>query len=86
MTKSARDKVLDDTTLENIAHKLYTIDGDCSPGLRKAIDTTRQLINEEFVHNKKQVTSQVIYDLMYPAIQAELDQIDESEDRDDYYK
>ena len=54
--------------LENAAQKtidyLYKIKGDCSPELYEAIATLRQLINEEYLHKNKSVSSQFIYDVL----------------------
>jgi len=49
---------------------LYKIDGECSPELAAAFGTLRQLINEEFLHKNKFISSQLIYDILYPRIQA----------------
>ena len=54
--------------IENAAQKtidyLYKIKGDCSPELYEAIATLRQLINEEYLHKNKLVSSQFIYDVL----------------------
>ena len=54
--------------IENAAQKtidyLYKIEGDCSPELYEAIATLRQLINEEYLHKNKSVSSQFIYDVL----------------------
>jgi hypothetical protein len=47
--------------------KVYTIEGECPEELEQAIGMLRQLINEEF-KPKKTVTSQFIYDIIYPAV------------------
>ena len=49
---------------------LYKIEGECPPELYKAIDRLRQLINEEFVGKDKTVSSQLIFDIVNPAITA----------------
>lgn len=55
--------------LQQTADYLYTIEGDCSPEARKFIDTTRQIINEEFVHMGKTVSSQFLFDMIKPVIE-----------------
>lgn len=52
------------------AEYLYSIKGDCPPEIAQAIDSLRQMANEEFVAKKKSVSSQLIYDLIYPALEA----------------
>lgn len=47
---------------------LYPIKGDVSPELRERIGILRQLINEEYVGNNRSVSSQLIYDILKPAI------------------
>lgn len=47
---------------------LYKIEGEVSPEIATAIDILRQLINEEFVPRGKMVSSQLIYDILSPAI------------------
>ena len=49
------------------AHYLYNIDGDCPPELAQAIGTLRRLINEEF-KPAKSLSSQFIYDILYPKL------------------
>lgn len=46
---------------------LYNIDGDCPDEVYRAIAMLRQLINEEF-KPEKSLSSQFIYDIIYPAI------------------
>lgn len=50
--------------LRKTAKYLYDIDGDVTPEQYQAISRLRQLINEEFVRNQKQVSSQLIYDIL----------------------
>lgn len=55
------------------ANYLYKIEeseviGKLTPELFQAISTLRQLINEEFVHKGKSVSSQLIYDILMQAI------------------
>ena len=54
---------------------LYKIDGECPPELYQAIDTLRQLINEEF-KPEKSLSSQFIYDIIYPRLYPEREDID----------
>jgi hypothetical protein len=60
-------------SLEQAARKtadyLYKVDGDCPPELYQAFATLRQLINEEF-KPEKSVSTQFIYDVLYPKILA----------------
>lgn len=51
------------------AEYLYNIDGEVSPEMYEAIGRLRQLINEEF-KPEKSVSSQLIYNIMHPAIEA----------------
>jgi vacuolar-type H+-ATPase subunit E/Vma4 len=59
--------------LEEAARKtaeyLYNIDGEVTPEIYEAIGRLRQLINEEF-KPEKSVSSQLIYSIMNPAIEA----------------
>lgn len=59
--------------LEEAARKtaeyLYNIDGEVPPEIYQAIGRLRQLINEEF-KPEKSVSSQLIYNIMNPAIEA----------------
>ena len=66
--------------IETTANYLYHIDGDCSPELYGAIALLRQLINEEFLDKNKTVSSQFIFDIINPAVQALIDEarIDEA--------
>lgn len=59
-----------DKAFRETAKYLYPIKGDVSPEIGKAIATLRQLINEEFLHKDKSVSSQFIYDIINPAINA----------------
>ena len=61
-----------ESELRKTADYLYKIEGDCSPELYQAIDRLRQLTNEEFVGKNKQVSSQLIYDILIEAIQREV--------------
>lgn len=52
-----------DEAVKKSADYLYSLPKDCPEELTKAIDTLRQLINEEFVIKDKNISSQLIYDL-----------------------
>lgn len=52
---------------------LYSLSDDCPPELAKAIDRLRQIINEEFIHSNKTISSQIIWDLLKESYQADLD-------------
>lgn len=54
--------------LEATTNRLYSIEGDCPPELAQVFDLLRQLINEEFVHKNTFITSQNLYDVLYPKI------------------
>lgn len=60
--------------LQKVANYLYVIedseinDGQIDPKLFEAISMLRQLINEEFVHKGKSVSSQLIYDTINPIL------------------
>ena len=54
--------------LEATTNRLYSIEGDCPPELAQVFDLLRQLINEEFVHKSAFITSQNLYDVLYPKI------------------
>jgi hypothetical protein len=81
------DKTLNSSAGENI-HKasiadaaqktveyLYALSDDCPKELRQAIDTLRQITNEEFVHKDKSISSQLIWDLLKPAVDQMLNNI-----------
>lgn len=63
-----------DKAIQNTADYLYKIDGECSTELQQAIAILRQLINEEYVGKDKTVSSQLIYDIINPAITKEIKQ------------
>lgn len=44
------------------AKYLYDIDGDVTPEQYEAISNLRQLINEAYIKENKQITNQFIYD------------------------
>lgn len=50
--------------MQRTVNYLYKIDGDVTPEQAVAIGQLRQMINEEFVRNKKSVSSQLIYDML----------------------
>ena len=49
---------------QETADYLYAIKGKVTPKQATAIGFLRQLINEEFVPHKRQVSSQMIYDIL----------------------
>lgn len=53
-----------DSAIQKTANYLYKIEGEVTPEQYQAISMLRQLINEEFVRNQKQVSSQLIYDIL----------------------
>lgn len=53
---------------ERAANYLYSIPDDCPKELRVPIGQLRQMINEEFVHKGKSVSSQLIWDMLKPGI------------------
>jgi hypothetical protein len=60
--------------LKSSLTKLYDIDADCPKELRQAIGILRQLLNEEY-NPSRPVTSQFIYDIIYPAIHRHQNQL-----------
>ena len=50
--------------INETANYLYNIDGKVIPKQAIAIANLRQIINEEYVSKGKQVSSQLIYDLL----------------------
>ncbi len=73
MSDISRDEL--DEAARKTVNYLYVIedssvDGkDIDPGLFEAIGRLRQLTNEEFVGKDKTISSQIIYDIISPAIQ-----------------
>lgn len=61
MTKTIR-QALDDEAIQRTVDYLYNIDADITPEQHQAIWTLRQLINEVFVKEGRQVSNQFIYD------------------------
>lgn len=55
---------MSDTPAEQPSYDLYKIDDDCTLEQHEAIGQLRQLINEVFVAQKRQISSQVIYDML----------------------
>ena len=53
-----------DSAIQKTANYLYKIEGEVTPEQYQAISKLRQLINEEFVRNQKQVSNQLIYDML----------------------
>lgn len=49
---------------EKVASYLYQIDGNVTEAQTIAIGQLRQMVNEEFVAKGKQVSSQLIYDML----------------------
>ena len=68
MTTNNKPQELDAEELLTKVADLYKIEGEVSSEVATAIDILRQLINEEFVPQGKMVSSQFIYDIVYPAI------------------
>ena len=71
MNKETTNKVVG---LEEAAKKtveyLYPIKGDVKPELAEIIGLLRQLINEEFVGKNKSISSQILYDILNPKLEA----------------
>lgn len=61
-------KSLTNNAAEKAANYLYSLNDDCPKELRQPIATLRQLINEEFVHKGKSVSSQFIWDILKKGI------------------
>lgn len=57
-----------DNGLDKNLNQLYSIKGECPEELAQIFSMLRQLINEEFVHKNKLITTQDIYDVLYPKI------------------
>ncbi len=68
MNTNNKPQELDAEELLTKVADLYKIEGEVSSEVATAIDILRQLINEEFVPRGKMVSSQFIYDIVYPAI------------------
>lgn len=63
MTKPTRQDDMQKIAGE-VAEYLYSLSDDCPKELRQPIDMLRQLINEEFVAKDKQISSQIIWDIL----------------------
>lgn len=53
--------------IEDTIHHLYSLDThgkEIPSNVRQKLNTLRQLINEEFVHNNKTIGTQTIYDIL----------------------
>ncbi len=68
-TEAEKQAALEEAVEETM--KLYEIEGDVSKELYQRIDSLRQLINEEFVHRNKLVSSQFLYDMLNPFVAQE---------------
>ena len=53
-----------DDAIQKTIDYLYKIEGDVTPEQYQVIDRLRQLINEEFVGKDRQISSQIIYDIL----------------------
>lgn len=59
--------LLNNTELEAMLKRLYSLDThgkELSDKAHQTLQMLRQLINEEFVHKKKQITTQQLYDVL----------------------